>query len=158
MSAEVLAPRMTSPVGSVALSTTRNRRRYPHPVSGGPPPSHPTGIVERMSEVENQPHRNEVHLVGRVSGAAQATVLPSGDEVVGVRIVVERDGPARTPRSPRVDTIECAAWSAGIRRRIRRWAHGEVVEIRGMLRRRFRRGGAGVESRYEVEIVEARKV
>ena len=75
-------------------------------------------------------HRNEVHLVGRVSADPVLLTLPSGDSVVSVRLVVER---ARPPA-------------------------GDVVEVDGSLRRRFWRAEGVPQSRYEVELSGARRL
>ncbi|MFC6707401.1 single-stranded DNA-binding protein [Flexivirga alba] len=100
---------------------------------------------------------NEVHLVGRLSAPPVVKHLPSGAEVVQLRIVVDRPAGtrAKTPgdvsRSPTVDTIDIACWSAESRRRAMSCAGHEVIDVSGALRRRFWRGPAGVASRYEVE-------
>ncbi len=104
-------------------------------------------------------HVNEVRLVGRVSAEPTATVLPSGDEVVTVRVVVERPRPpAGQGKKGKVDTVMCSAWSASVRRRVRLWIAGDVVEVTGALRRRFWRSDAGARSRYDVELVSARRL
>lgn len=103
-------------------------------------------------------YRNEVHLTGRVSADPVERTLPSGDLLLGWRLVVGR--PAGTRPGPRasVDTIDCAATRADVRRTVRRWRAGELVEVEGALRRRFWRQPAGVASRYEVEVHRARRV
>jgi single-strand DNA-binding protein len=104
---------------------------------------------------------NEVVLGGRVSGEPTVRVLPSGDELVSWRLVVGRDN-RRVSSSgrqlPTVDTIDCVAFKAGVRRTAARWAGGEVIEVRGELRRRFWRGAQGAASRCEVEVLEIRKI
>lgn len=55
--------------------------------------------------------KNKVSLVGRVSGEPKVKRLPSGDEVVEIRLVVDRDN-----RSG-VDTLDVASWSAQLKRR-----------------------------------------
>jgi single-strand DNA-binding protein len=98
---------------------------------------------------------NEVRLRGRLAAAPVPRDLPSGDEVVVFRVVVDRP-PAAS--SVRVDTIDCAAFRADVRRSARRWAPGDVLEVRGRLRRRFFRSPAGPASRYEVEVESASRV
>jgi single-strand DNA-binding protein len=95
---------------------------------------------------------NEVRLCGRVAAAPQERVLPSGDPLVTFRLVV-----ARAERAG-VDTIDCVAWSARVRRVAVRWGPGDVVAVDGALRRRFWRGGQGPRSRYEVEVGAARRL
>ena len=97
---------------------------------------------------------NVVHLVGRVSAVLDERVLPSGDSVVPLRVVVPRSGTAgaSTASGSRatVDVIDVACWSAATRRVAGRLGPGDRVEVEGSLHRRFFRGGAGVQSRYEV--------
>lgn len=103
---------------------------------------------------------NEVLLVGRVSGEPTTRALPSGDELTSWRLVVDRDGTASAAtgrRVPTVDTIDCVAHRRAIQRLVARWVHGDVVEVRGSLRRRFWRDKHGAASRCEVEVTEARK-
>lgn len=107
---------------------------------------------------------NEVHLVGRLSAPPIVKYLPSGAEVVQLRIVVGRPAGTRSKpsvgvtRSPTVDTIDIACWSAESRRRAMSCAGTEVVDVSGALRRRFWRGPSGVASRYEVEAGKLRVV
>ena len=58
----------------------------------------------------------------------------------------------------RVDTLDCAAFRADLRRRSASWGPGDVVDLRGSLRRRFFRTGGGTASRYEVEVLAASRV
>ena len=111
----------------------------------------------RPAEVaEPVAHHNEVELVGRVAEAPVESELPSGDVVASLRLVVERG--ARERRPPTVDTVDCAVWTAGLRRRVVAWQAGDTVAVTGRLRRRFWRGPTGPVSRYEVEVVQARRV
>jgi single-strand DNA-binding protein len=94
---------------------------------------------------------NEVRLRGRVSADPVVRVLPSGDEIVTLRVVVGRpDG--------RSDALEATAWTAGLRRRLVAWKAGDVVEIEGALRRRFWRTPQGAASRWDIEINAGRRV
>ncbi len=117
-------------------------------------------------------HRNEVVLVGRVSGVPVERELPSGDVIVTFRVVVDR--PLASPRAanrrvpdaatvprPRqatVDTLDCVVWRAEIRRHVLAYVVGDVVEVQGSLRRRFWRSGAGAASRSEVEVARCRRL
>jgi single-strand DNA-binding protein len=98
---------------------------------------------------------NEVRLLGRVSGAPEARVLPSGDEIWTLRVVVAR---ARPRGRQTVDALECVAWSARTRRSVASWADGDTVEVTGALRRRFYRTGGATTSRVEVELERARLI
>lgn len=101
--------------------------------------------------------RNEVVLVGRLSAVPEERVLPSGDPLVTWRLVVRRPATARDG-APTIDTLDCAAFRADVRRVASRWSAGDVVEVSGALRRRFWRGPAGASSRTEVEVAAARRV
>ena len=99
---------------------------------------------------------NEVVLRGKVSQSPEVRELPSGDVVCSFRVVVPR--PERKGKSG-VDALECAVWTARLRRTVERWGEGDVVEVSGALRRRFFRSQAGgAVSRYEVEVSAARMI
>jgi single-strand DNA-binding protein len=95
---------------------------------------------------------NAVRLSGRVSAAPEARMLPSGDEVVSFRLVVPRSPAARRRSRQRVDTIECSAWTARLRRSVRRLEAGDAVTVTGELRRRFTRGASGPMSWVNVDL------
>ena len=117
------------------------------------------GRAAREQDVDT---RNEVVLVGRVSGAPQERELPSGDALVSWRVVVDRPAPRRPPpagtRATTIDTFDCVAWTAPVRRSARGLADGDVVALEGALRRRFWRAGAGATSRCEVEVAALRRL
>ena len=112
--------------------------------------SPPTPLAE-ITPAE-QVHTNLVRLRGRVSAAPEARLLPSGDEVVSFRLVVPRSAAARRRYKQQVDTIECSAWTARLRRAIRRLEAGDVVAVSGELRRRFSRGAHGPMSWVNVDL------
>jgi single-strand DNA-binding protein len=98
---------------------------------------------------------NEVRLLGRLSQPPEERVLPSGDPLWTFRVVVPR--PAGAGRAT-VDSVECAAWTARVRRSVATWEAGDLVEVEGALRRRFFRTAAGAASRVEVEVSRVRRV
>jgi single-strand DNA-binding protein len=108
-------------------------------------------------EAAPTPDDNQVRLTGTVADRPQLRVLPSGDEVVTVRLVVRRP-PSTRRNAPTVDTVDCAAWRAGARRTVSGWAAGERVAVEGALRRRFWRSPSGPASRYEVEVERGRRL
>ncbi|MGA9100391.1 single-stranded DNA-binding protein [Aeromicrobium sp.] len=95
---------------------------------------------------------NAVRLSGRVSAAPEARMLPSGDEVVSFRLVVPRSAAAKRRSKQSVDTIECSAWTARLRRAVRRLEAGDAVTVTGELRRRFTRGASGPMSWVNVDL------
>jgi single-strand DNA-binding protein len=99
-----------------------------------------------------------VELVGRLSGDPQERELPSGDRLVTFRLVVHRavQPKCRGQEQAAVDTIDCVAWAARVRRSALSWPDGCTLEVSGALRRRFRRTPAGPTSRVEVEVQRAR--
>lgn len=125
-------------------------------------PTRPT----RVTRIENRParqpstrpSRNEVTLCGRLAAPAEERELPSGDTLLTVRIIVDRDAAALSHSSQRVDTIDCVAWLARAQRAMRAWEPGDVVLVEGSIRRRFFRGESGAMSRVEVEVKRAKRV
>lgn len=104
---------------------------------------------------------NVVRLAGRLAGGPEVRTLPSGDELCVCRIAVARDTVRVLPsgrRSPSVDVVDLAAWSARSRRAMARWRPGDEVEVEGALRRRFYRAGDRTMSRVEVEVSSCRMV
>lgn len=111
--------------------------------------------------VKGQERANEVRLAGTVSGEPERRVLPSGDELCVVRVVVPRVTVRARPdggRGQSVDVLDCCAWEARPRRAVGGWRPGDQVEVNGALRRRFYRARGVTESRVEVEIRSARLV
>ena len=111
-----------------------------------------------MSARESQVDEvNEVTLVGRLSQPAEEQVLPSGDELWKFRVIVGRHGVA-AHRAP-VDALDCVVWAKRPARSVATWRSGDVVEVRGSLRRRFfAPAGGGRVSRCEVEVASARLI
>ncbi|MDN5789387.1 MAG: single-stranded DNA-binding protein [Micrococcales bacterium] len=108
---------------------------------------------------------NEVSLRGRLPAVAEERELPSGDQIVTIRVVVpRRDGPSRPTsrggdrRRVTVDTIDVVCWSARTRRAALRLKPDDQIAVQGALRRRFFRGPSGPQSRYEVEASALRRV
>ena len=101
---------------------------------------------------------NHVVLCGRVAAVPAERQLPSGDTIVTVRVVVDRDSVARRRSKQRIDTLDCVAWTAKVQRAVGGWEPGDIVVVEGALRRRFFRGNAGPASRFEVEVRLARRL
>jgi single-strand DNA-binding protein len=114
-------------------------------------PAHP------VSSERPDHDRNRVLLRGRVSAAPVSRVLPSGDRIVSVRVVLSRERTVMTrgSRQPS-DWVECVAWASRPRRSVRSWRPGDTVEIEGALRRRYYRWSGAPTTRVEVEVLKAR--
>lgn len=94
-------------------------------------------------------HRNEVHIVGRVSSAPEARTLRDGELMVW-RVAVERPRPPGEPR--RSDWLTCTTAEADLGATVRDLRVGDVVELHGRLRRRFWRSRQGPVTPLEVEV------
>ena len=120
------------------------------------------------ARVEAAPGRsvsaNHVVLVGRLAAPASGRTLPSGDELITWRLVVDRPpersrGVGAGGRAVTIDTVDCVGWTAGVRRSVASWAAGDVVRVEGALRRRFWRAPTGgPASRYEVEALKVSRL
>lgn len=94
---------------------------------------------------------NEVLLRGRLKRDPEQRELPSGDQLVSLRVVVARAGAAA--QRPGADWVDCSVWTARLQGRVLSWREGDQVEIRGELRRRFFRTAAGTGTLLEVEML-----
>jgi single-strand DNA-binding protein len=112
-------------------------------------------------------HRNQVTLVGRLAAEAEAKTMPSGDELLQFRLVVERPPQSGRDRAaadkdgrrrPTIDTVDCVVWRPGVRRVVGGWRAGDVAEVVGSLQRRFWRSATGPVSRCEVVVTKARRI
>ncbi|HEY7008527.1 MAG TPA: single-stranded DNA-binding protein [Jatrophihabitantaceae bacterium] len=101
---------------------------------------------------------NEVFLRGRLAAAPVIRKLPSGDEFCAFRITVPRLPSESRESRVRVDSIDCAAVAARVRRSVERAAPGDQLEVTGSLHRRFWRSASGLGSRYEVLARSARVI
>jgi single-strand DNA-binding protein len=92
---------------------------------------------------------NEVVLVGRIAGECTQVDLPSGDEMVKLRIVIPRKRPETKVT---VDAIDLMAIKPAIVKKALKLNEGDVVRVEGALRRSFWKTPTGVASRTEVEV------
>ena len=121
---------------------------------------------QRMSErnaseqatIEQQAEdRNEVRLVGRLSGRAERRPLPSGDELAELRVVVRRHGGGADTLPVQLGPAPPAGSRKGRRPVGRRdlaaalrLEPGRRVRVVGSLRRRWWQAGGARRSRVEV--------
>jgi single-strand DNA-binding protein len=97
---------------------------------------------------------NEVTLVGRVSAVPERRDLPSGDQLITLRLVVDRPPQKKAHKGATrraVDVIDVACWTKRTQRTAAGLAPDDGVRVEGALRRRFFAAGGGRASRYEVE-------
>jgi single-strand DNA-binding protein len=100
------------------------------------------------------PPLNHVSLRGRLADVPVERPLPSGDILLTFRLTVPRPPGERV----RVDSIDCVASAAGVRRILGRAQPGEELAIEGALRRRFWRSPGGPASRYAVDVQSVRRM
>src|SRR3954471_6097998 len=100
---------------------------------------------------------NEATLVGRMSQPAEEQMLPSGSELWKFRVIVGR--PPSAASRVTVDALDCVVWTKRPARSVAKWQTGDLVEVKGSLRRRFfAPAGGGRVSRCEVEVASARLI
>ena len=95
-------------------------------------------------------HRNEVVLAGRVTAEPSVRELPSGEHLVSWRISVARP-PSDLRRGPQADPFTCVSFRPDIREAVRGWRIGDLVQVSGARRRRYRRAARGGGGTVEVE-------
>jgi len=61
-------------------------------------------------------------------------------------------------RTASIDTFDCVAWTARLRRSALALVEGDTVEVEAALRRRFWRAGGATASRYELEVLGVRRL
>lgn len=120
----------------------------PHdrPMTGTPLPAAPEEPTEPLSPTVQS--ANEVRLVGRLGANVSTRILPSGDELIGFSVVVDRERPGSNRQ---VDTVPCQCLSPELRAVVASLPNGAWIEVRGRLRRRFWRGSQGLGSALEVD-------
>lgn len=113
--------------------------------------------MARVGQADSDPEGsvNEVVLVGRLAAPATERTLRSGDVLLTWRLIVRRPASTAAVAGPgrpvTVDTVDCAAWTASVRRTVAGLDRGDVVRVVGALRRRFWQSGQGAVSSYQVE-------
>ena len=100
--------------------------------------------------------RNDVVLRGRLSAPPELRPLPSGDTLLLFKLVVRRDNPR--PRGPKSDVLTCVSVLPALQRYATAWTTDDVVEVEGVLQRRFWRTPTGTAVAYEVNCRRGRKV
>jgi single-strand DNA-binding protein len=99
-------------------------------------------------------HRNEVLLVGELTGPPEERTLADGREVVTLRLDVR---PAEDGGGGR-DSFDCSIDAARARRAALGWMVGDVVEVEGAVRRRFYRSAHGLRPFTVIDVSRARRL
>jgi single-stranded DNA-binding protein len=100
--------------------------------------------------------RNEVVLVGRLSGAVEEHSLPSGDTVTKWRVIVRR--PHHRRGGTVTDSVPCVTFNRETAAMLRGLKPRDYVEVTGAFRCRIF-GPAGAKIwKYEVEVSSAKPV
>ena len=105
-----------------------------------------------MTDTEHPGADNRVLLRGRVADVAEQRTLPSGDEIVSFRLIVDRSAAAKRRSRQLVDTFDCSAWTSRLRTKALRLQPGDRVEVSGELRRLFSSRGGAPSSRVFVDL------
>lgn len=100
---------------------------------------------------------NEVHLIGRLAKPPETRATRSGEEAVSFDLKVRRP-PEAVQQRRGGDDIECVSARAATIKAAAGWTPGDVLEVRGSLRRHWWRDGAKTMSRYEIEVATLRRV
>lgn len=99
-------------------------------------------------------HRNEILLVGEVSTTPAERVLANGRDAVTFRLDVRvhlDDGATR-------DSFEITLYGARLRRSALTWDIGDVIQVEGVVRRKFHKVGASSKPFTVIEADRARRV
>jgi single-strand DNA-binding protein len=99
-------------------------------------------------------HRNEVLLAGEITDAPSLRTLADGRDVVTFRIDVRVDTDTGVIR----DSFDCTADNPRTRKSALGWAVGDVVEVEGVVRRKFYRSGAASRPFTVIEASRAKRL
>lgn len=106
-----------------------------------------------MTDSQQIPTHSHVTITGRMGGTITERELPSGDVIVAFTVVVDRPKSRRpSGSSVTVDAVPCQVRTASLRSKVAKLPEGGVVEVVGVLRRRFWRSPGGLGSALEVEV------
>jgi single-stranded DNA-binding protein len=130
-------------------------RSYPQDAGSLSPPGAPHawwGQADREEQLMDHLHVNDVSLVGRITAEPLCKPLPSGAELVQWRMFVKRP-PEKWHGLTTGDSVPCISFDPTFHELVAGWRRGDLVEVRGALRRRVWRTPEGaMASRYDVEV------
>jgi single-strand DNA-binding protein len=99
-------------------------------------------------------HRNEVYLVGDVSTTPEERELSDGRDAVTFRLDVRAETDAGATR----DSLDITVIGARARKAALSWDIGDVVEVEGVVRRKFYKVGAASKPFTVVEATRAKRL
>lgn len=99
-------------------------------------------------------HRNEVHLVGEVSTIPEERELSDGRGAVTFRLEVRTEADAGSVR----DSLDVTLVSARARKAALGWDVGDVVEVDGVVRRKFYKVGNASKPFTVIEAERAKRL
>jgi len=94
--------------------------------------------VTTATESATTTHRNEVYLVGEVSTTPEQRDLADGRAAVTFRLDVRAEGDT----GPTRDSLDITVISARGRKSALTWTVGDIVEVEGVVRRKFYKLGS----------------
>ena len=96
-------------------------------------------------------HVNLVDLIGEVSEVPTEVTLPSGEEIIEIRLVVSPTGSSKS-------SLDVIVRDRSLMRRARGLKAGNTIAVQGELRRRFWRSGGSISTRLDIEADSLEKV
>jgi single-strand DNA-binding protein len=111
-------------------------------------------VTAAPAESATTAHRNEVYLVGELSTAPEERELSDGREAVTFRLDVR----AETDAGPTRDSLDITVIGARARKSALTWAVGDVIEVEGVVRRKFYKLGSASKPFTVVEAQRAKRL
>jgi single-strand DNA-binding protein len=111
-------------------------------------------VTAAPAEPPTSAHRNEVHLVGSVSTTPEERELSDGRGAVTFRLDVRTD----TDAGPARDSLDITVIGTRARKAALSWEVGDLVDVEGVVRRKFYRVGVGSRPFTVIEADRAKRV
>lgn len=96
-------------------------------------------------------HVNLVDLIGEVSEVPTEVTLPSGEEIIEIRLAVAPTGSAKS-------SLDVTIREKSLMRRARGLKVGNTIAVQGELRRRFWKSRGSISTRLDIEADSLEKV
>jgi single-strand DNA-binding protein len=111
-------------------------------------------VTAATAEPTTGGHRNEVYLVGEITAVPDERTLADGRGVVTFRIEVR----AQTETGHVRDSFDVTVANARTRKAALAWDVGDLVEVEGVVRRKFYRVGAASKPFTVIEAARAKRL